>query len=399
MQALILAAGRGSRLGKTSEDVPKCLLEVGRRPIVEHQLEALAEAGVGPVGMTLGYCADEIKETVGIRAEYILNQRWNVTNSLYSFWLARDWIESSVLILNSDLVFHPQVIERLLSAKGDAIAYDSTSGNAPEHMKVQATRGRLVGMSKEMRADHVAGENVGILCLTKETVGALISEAGKLIEADGEKLWLGSAISGIANERDIRAIDIAPLPWGEIDTAYDLERTRKEIWPAIAQGRGRNRLVPLISAALILFLVLLALPVWTGPESAWATARVEKAGLVEINAGDRTQLWSLLEENRAAELKVHGPTTLRVETRLLMSTKTPAPYVIEVTVDGERVDWYKETAVASKSWQYGGSTVGKRQQTTLEMTPGQHEVQVRLVAADGGQCLIRVRHEDTEIEE
>ena len=85
MQALILAAGRGSRLGGHTADVPKCLLEVGRRPLIEHQLGTLADAGVGPVGMVLGYCADEIKGVVGIRAEYILNPRWNTTNSLYSF--------------------------------------------------------------------------------------------------------------------------------------------------------------------------------------------------------------------------------------------------------------------------------------------------------------------------
>ena len=48
MQALILAAGRGRRMGEKTAGLPKCLLEIGARPLIEHQLEALAESGVGP---------------------------------------------------------------------------------------------------------------------------------------------------------------------------------------------------------------------------------------------------------------------------------------------------------------------------------------------------------------
>lgn len=75
MQALILAAGRGSRLGESGKDTPKCLLQLDGKRLVEHQLETFAEAGVSPVGMVIGYCADEIREVVGIRAEYVRNPR------------------------------------------------------------------------------------------------------------------------------------------------------------------------------------------------------------------------------------------------------------------------------------------------------------------------------------
>ena len=69
MRAFLLAAGLGTRLRPLTHRVPKCLLEVGGRPLVEHQLETLADAGVGPVGMVVGYCADAIREAVRIRNE------------------------------------------------------------------------------------------------------------------------------------------------------------------------------------------------------------------------------------------------------------------------------------------------------------------------------------------
>ncbi len=403
MQALILAAGRGSRLGKKSEDVPKCLLEVGRRPIVEHQLETLADAGVGPVGMVLGYCADEIKEVVGIRAEYILNPRWKTTNSLYSFWLARDWIRGPVLVLNSDLLFDPQIIERLLKVKGDAIAYDSSSGDGGEQMKVRVEDGHLADMSKTLPAEEISGENVGILCLTEETARQLIGEAGRIVESGEEKLWLGSAVSAFAKQRQIKVVDVAGLPWGEIDFSYDLDRVRKEVWPEIRRRTWRRkkikRYAPWAAAAIALLVLYLGVRHWTAPESAWATASIEDAPSLKISAGDRAQHWSLLAEGDDAVIPIHGEGRVRVESRLLMSSPDPMPYVLEVRIDGNRIDWYKETAVPSNSWRHPDWTVGKRRQTSLDIGPGPHEVQVRLVASDGAECLLRVRHEDTEIGE
>ena len=160
IQALILAAGRGSRLGLSSGGIPKPLLEVGRRPLIDHMLQTLADAGVGPVGMVLGYCADEIREIVGIRAEYIHNPRWASTNSLYSFALARDWIRGPVMILNCDLLIHPAIIARLLSCGEDSLAYDSSSGDGREQMSVRLRDGMLADMSKELSRCDADGENM-----------------------------------------------------------------------------------------------------------------------------------------------------------------------------------------------------------------------------------------------
>ena len=131
--------------------------------MIEHQLETLAEAGVAPVGMVVGYCADEIREVVGIRAEYVSNPRWATTNSLYSFSLAREWVSGPLIVINSDTIIHPEILDRLLQENDNAFAYDSGSGKAREHMKVEVNDGRLVRMSKELPAQESNGENVGVL--------------------------------------------------------------------------------------------------------------------------------------------------------------------------------------------------------------------------------------------
>ena len=404
MQALILAAGRGSRLGEKTSDLPKCLLEIGRKPLIEHQLETLADAGVGPVGMVVGYCADEIREVVGIGAEYIENSRWNVTNSLYSFSMARDWITGPVLILNSDTIVHPDVVNRLARHSGDCFAYDSSSGNGGEHMKVKLSDGQLGAMGKDLALEEISGENVGIISLTESTALKLLERADELLqESGGETLWLGSAVNSIAEDVDIAGVDVAGLPWGEIDFSYDLVRARKEVWPAIKRDMEQRRL-PWRAlrwgglAAVFFLMAYLGFRTWLSPtESAWGTVALESVGRLEITStSGRTRTWARLDAGRTSDVHVTGPSRIQIETRLLMSTGAgeDAPYVLEVVLDGRRRGWYLEKVAPSKTWTSPKYAVGKRIRIQLEIPAGEHTVGIKLVAADSSACLVSVRQEE-----
>ncbi|HSN93101.1 MAG TPA: phosphocholine cytidylyltransferase family protein [Anaeromyxobacteraceae bacterium] len=401
MQAIILAAGRGSRLGDKANGLPKCLLEVGRRPLVEHQLDALSAAGIGPVAMVLGYAADEIRERVGLKAEYLFNPEFSSTNSLYSFWLARDWVKGGLVVMNSDILFDPRVLDRLLAAGGDALAFDSTSGDGREHMKVKVEGGLLADMGKELPAADAAGENVGILCFTEATAAALFERAGELVAQGRRKDFLGAAVREIAKVRPIRAIDIAGLPWGEIDFPYDLDRARKEVWPAIARAARRRRPARRVArwAALVLFLAGLGAGVrhLAYRDRGRVTESLEMEGVpaATLASPAGSHRWNLLATGQVARVSGVGPGDLSIDTRLVPGGDfDEAPYVIEVAVDGRRVDWFKLTGRPSRTSRHEGIVVGKSRTITLDLPKGAREVAVRLVAADSGRCLVRVRGVD-----
>ena len=82
MQAVILAAGFGSRLKSVTGGKAKPLIDIGGRPLILHQLEALADHGVGPVLVIVGHQADEVQAVIGDRAETLRNDRYAETNSL-----------------------------------------------------------------------------------------------------------------------------------------------------------------------------------------------------------------------------------------------------------------------------------------------------------------------------
>ena len=400
VRALILAAGRGSRLGSSADETPKSLLQIGGRHLIEHQLEVLAEAGVGPVHIVVGYGSDEVREVVGRRAEFIVNPRWSTTNSLYSFWLARDSIKGDVIVLNCDVLLSQDVVARLLDKGGDAIAIDSGSGSGREQMKVRIVEGRVVEMSKTLPPEDVSGENVGILKLTEASAQALFEKSGVLVAAGGEKEWLGAAVARMARERNFQAVDVAGIPWIEIDFPVDLNRARKEIWPAIQGGAyKRRRLWRAATWVLGIALLTGAIVVgsqWSAPAPAppaqdWEGIPIENLAATKINLGDRQQAWWLLDEGQVAEIQVAGPSTIRVETRLLDRPGEREPYAIELVLDGELLEWHVEMTRPSKKATHKRWTVSHRKRVTIDLPEGVHALHVRLVAPAGARCLIRAR--------
>jgi len=235
MQAVILAAGKGSRLGKVSEGRPKCLQPVGERTILEIQLKILADLGIEDVCIVAGYQIGLVKDVLERRNRCVIleNERFAETNSLYSLWLARDWIRSSFLCINGDVVGHPKIFRGVIDAPGCALAYDSGSGKDPEHMKVQLFHSRLRAVGKDLPGPEVDGENVGILKFEGLGSKAMLEEAGRAVRCREWMKWVPLALNGIASSHSIHCVDVAGLPWVEVDFPGDLEIARNRVWPAV----------------------------------------------------------------------------------------------------------------------------------------------------------------------
>lgn len=233
-QAVILAAGGGRRLGDAARGLPKCLLSVGGRPLLEHQLAALGEIGVEEVCVVAGYGAEEVGACVAGRCTMVLNPCWSETNSLYSLWLARHWVRGDELfVLNSDVLAHHDVYHRLASAPGSALAYDASSGLEDEHMKVWVEGGVLRAISKCLAPPRISGENVGLLHFERRAARRVLNEAGVLVAAGHKRAWAVEALDRLLPRLDVRCVDVAGLPWVEIDSEADLEHARESVWPSV----------------------------------------------------------------------------------------------------------------------------------------------------------------------
>ena len=126
MRAIILAAGAGTRLNPLTDECPKCLLPAGSAPLADRQLDALRQVGVDDIVLVVGFEASQIRAHCGDAARYIENPEYLTTNSIYSLYLARGELDTDVFLFNCDILFHPEVLERMLnSGRPNVVAVDS----------------------------------------------------------------------------------------------------------------------------------------------------------------------------------------------------------------------------------------------------------------------------------
>jgi choline kinase len=233
-RAIILAAGSGSRLRPLTNDRPKCLLEVGGRSLIEHQLASLSRCGITDVAVVVGYRGDRIRDHLGDRARYIDNARWQCTNSLYSLWLAREELGSGTLILNSDVFAQPRLFDRLQQSPApDAILVERGNAFEAEDMKVTLSGSHVVDFGKDLDRARSHAHNVGAAKFSREGAARLATVLEPLVALGHENDWAPAAFREFAKHWTLTAVDTAGLPWIEIDYVEDLTRARLEIEPAL----------------------------------------------------------------------------------------------------------------------------------------------------------------------
>lgn len=403
MKAIILAAGLGSRLGPRAEGRPKALQKVGGATLIEHQLEALSAEGIGPVVVVVGHGAEQVRWLLGDAVEYVVNDRPDETNSLYSLWLAREHLgEDGVLLLNCDVLFHPEVLKRLQRVKGSTLAYDSTSHGGSEQTKVGLRGTRVVDLGKDFPETGARGENLGIIKLDGAGALALKRRSEAIISAGDQKSWVTEAIRSILAEVEITGVNMAGLPWVEIDFPYDLDRARRQVWPAIERSLHpraqllRRLRVPL--AAALGFIIVAG--AWSisgqvGPGSVdWETVTPENTDRVWLEReGKGPQKWWLLQHGDSLLVAVDGPAPLRLETRPLFASGTvdSVGYALELSLDGEPYRFATERGPLDPDVRYEGYLVGEREREKYTVPHGRHVLGVRLLAGQPSALLVRVR--------
>ena len=124
MQAIILAAGMGTRIPQYTQDMPKCMIRINGKPLLEHTVTALKDAGVSKIAIGLGYKAHVIRDFVdktfgndgSLSFEYVENPVYDETNNIYSLFLMKDiFARDDTLLLESDLIYDKDIIKELLA--------------------------------------------------------------------------------------------------------------------------------------------------------------------------------------------------------------------------------------------------------------------------------------------
>jgi choline kinase len=234
--AIILAAGQGRRLWPYTQTCPKCLLDVGRKTILEHQVDALRSRNIDHITVVIGYLGYRVRDVLGPRVEYVENPDFVHTSSMYSLWLAREAATEGCVILNADVLFHGGILQALQeSPHPDALAVDFDAVLVEEETKVLVTGERVRALSKTLpRGD---AENVGMLKFSPEGSRVLFAKIQELLGQNYRQVMVPYALNAIAPTYFLAAVPVHGLPWIEIDFPEDYQRACDVIYPAIHKDR------------------------------------------------------------------------------------------------------------------------------------------------------------------
>jgi 2-aminoethylphosphonate-pyruvate transaminase len=236
--AVILAAGRGTRLAGELKDRPKGFLTLGTEPIVAESVTRLVAAGIDDIVIVTGHLRewyDEFAAASGGRVRTVHNPRFADSGSMYSLYCARDAVHGPFLLLESDLVYEPRALRVLLEgADDDAILLSGPTG-AGDEVYVETVEGRLHAMSKrrEQLGAQVAGELVGISRISAPLHALMNRLAAAAFVHSLRYDYETDCLVAAGAERRIACPVVLDLVWGEIDDPAHLARVRATVYPEI----------------------------------------------------------------------------------------------------------------------------------------------------------------------
>ena len=227
MKAVLLAAGKGTRISRMIEPIPKCTLPIKDEPLIRHTVKSLLDKKMSVV-VCVGYKKEKILEALdGLPVDYVYNPFYDVTNSIASLWFARDQLEGDLFIMNADVFFSPEVLDIVLNFDNDnVLAIDKTRIELGDYFFATSDNGYLRKYGKELPLRDRSGEYVGIAKLLSSFVPEFRARLEKMIDEQQYNKWWENVIYSFTdnNEKLIHTVDINGNFWAEIDYFDDYER-------------------------------------------------------------------------------------------------------------------------------------------------------------------------------
>jgi choline kinase len=234
VRAVVLAAGRGVRMGGTDH---KALVPVGEHePLLHYLLRGLQVAGLENLLVVTGHRAQEAQEVVakewaGSEPTFIRNARYASWGNFHSLRLAIDQAPGDdLLVLNSDIVVHPEVIKRILSTGGDLVlAVERRYRLDDEDMRVELRGDAVQYIGKDLSLRRSHGEFCGVSLLRRD---AGIEYADLATEAEwrsATQIYYEDIYRDMLKDKDVRASIVREGEYAEVDRPQDLVAAERVI--------------------------------------------------------------------------------------------------------------------------------------------------------------------------
>ncbi|MDF0668573.1 MAG: phosphocholine cytidylyltransferase family protein [Nitrospira sp.] len=239
MKAVILAAGVGKRLWEVTQHRPKCLIEIGGRSLLRRYLESLVSVGIRRAEIVVGYKQEMIRAAVerdacGVNVTFLVNEQFH-RGSISSLWIARTALDDDTIVMDADVLFHPEILRRLVSSPSEnALLMDETVKQTGEECMVVVAGGRVIALTKSLPEQYdYAGEGVGFLRVRHADTARVVSSLHGYIDRGSWDMEYEDALQQYFQDVRVGHERIGGLPWTEIDFIEDVRKAELEVLPRL----------------------------------------------------------------------------------------------------------------------------------------------------------------------
>ena len=240
MKALILAAGFGKRLQPITNTIPKSMVTVNGTPLLCNALNNVTALGISEIGIVVGHMADYIREHIGeewngVPVRYFENERYLTTNNVVSLYKAAEFCDDDMLMLECDIYYHKEMLEKLLAGGGDCSILVSPFNPLTMDGTVIRVDGDkalelILGKWQEEGFDYSdTRKTVNMYRFSKEFVRDKYMPLIRwYVESMGENSYYEKVLGSLMyyRECDFRIVEVPEEMWCEVDDADDLARAR-----------------------------------------------------------------------------------------------------------------------------------------------------------------------------
>ena len=233
MQAIIMAAGKGSRLGQLTKDKPKSFVEVKGIKLLEYNIALLHEYGITDIVVVTGYMSEKIEELckniTGVRC--VFNPFYEQVNVLGSFYIGMPYIHEDIIYMHADTLCAPSIFDRLIHKLADIVLPIDYKVCDEEAMKVRTDENKVVEISKNISCSEAEGEFIGIAKISKEALVDIKYATKVLMQKKEFTSYFEGAIEYLINHKDYKPSIVSTDGefWGEIDFMEDYENVCSKI--------------------------------------------------------------------------------------------------------------------------------------------------------------------------
>lgn len=250
MIGVILSAGMGTRLMPLTKDIPKPLLKINKMTLLERMIKNLMKTGIEEFIMIVGYNKDKVidlapvlEEKYGISIKIIENNRYDVTNTSVSTYLASKYIEENskddFLLINGDNVVDPKIITRIGKRENTSLIVDNYKELNEESFKLiiedeiinedgSIANGTIKEIGKEIDIASSTGEFIGVSKVSSKDLSKFNEILEDLI-SENEQNYYDFAYKQLSTLTSIDFVLTNGLKWTEIDDHNDWKRAQKLI--------------------------------------------------------------------------------------------------------------------------------------------------------------------------